>query len=283
MESQQTPNIERISHEEDEIFFSPSSDSDSSSDILMSTEPDSKLDVESKESDIVTDQLEMTQRISKEYTEEITGVVWDNDSKKRKPGEATEEPDIFVQHKKVKRGKDNFQTSPLYHNRPDPSLLPADIWHRIFTFAPPRTLGNLLMVNKLFNVYLAPSSSFQVQIPRATAHSCTTYLKPDAIFAISRRRFWPRMPNPLHGNTELSMWQLACRNKCQFCDRCEVTRQIPATDQWHSGPGVDDVKAIWTFASKSCGPCLLKNTFKVRKYVLCSSRGQGFLRIYIGG
>lgn len=260
-----------------------SSDLTSSSDVPMSTEPESKLDVERKQSDMTAEQLEMIRRMSTEDTEEITNILWNNDSRKRKPREATEgEHDRFVQHKKVKRGKDYDQTLPLYHNRPDPSLLPAEIWHRIFTFTPPRALGNLLMINELFNVYLDPSSSFQLQIPRANTHSHIAYLKPDAIWQSSRRRFLPRMPNPLQGNTELSMWKLVCQNKCQFCKKCERAGQILTTDPWHSGPGTDGVKVIWTFALKSCGPCLLQNTIKVRNRTLHSLCGKGDLRIYTG-
>ncbi|EHL03090.1 hypothetical protein M7I_1065 [Glarea lozoyensis 74030] len=41
----------------------------------------------------------------------------------------------------------------------DKSFLPAEIWHRIFTFCHPRVLGRLLQVNKSFNAYIDPSST----------------------------------------------------------------------------------------------------------------------------
>lgn len=260
--------------EEDQILFSPSSNSDSSSDVPMSAEPDSKLD-ESRQPEFMTGDQSETTRDTLE--EETMAIIWDDASKKRKPHETTDlEGGRLLSSKKVKRGYDGVRSPSADHNRPNMAFLPAEIWHRIFTFSPPRALGNLLVANKLFNVYLDPSAPFQVHIPRATAHSHAVYLKPDAIWQISRRRFWPRMPSPLQGNTELSMWQLACQKKCQFCGRRELTGQIPPVDQWHSGPGADGVKTIWTFALKSCGPCLLKSIIKVRNRVKCSLYGRSF-------
>ncbi|XXG99088.1 ARP2/3 actin-organizing complex subunit Sop2 [Hypoxylon texense] len=77
-------------------------------------------------------------------------------SRKRKyPGTVDTISHPAVSAKKVKLDE-KHTACPL-----DKSLLPAEIWHRIFTFTPPRTLGNLLCVNKLFNAYLIPQSSYR--------------------------------------------------------------------------------------------------------------------------
>ncbi len=264
MEYQQDMSPAQFSHEEDEIAFSESSDSDSS-DVSMSAGPDSEMDGEGKQLNCTaTGQLETMRRTAKESAPDVTAVLKDSVSKKRKFPETYEVSSrMITENKKAKRGGEVVQSPSLNPNQPDLSLLPPEIWHRIFTFTPPRTLGNLLLTNKLFNVYLDPTSSFQLHIPRVADHSHIAYLKPDAIWRSSRRGFWPRMPSPLQEKTELDMWQLACQDKCQFCSKNEPTCRMPITDQWHPGLGTDGTKIVWTFTLQSCGPCLLKKTIKV--------------------
>lgn len=152
----------------------------------------------------------------------------------------------------------------------DKSLLPAEIWHNIFVFTPPRMLGSLLQVNKLFNSYLDPSSSVNKPTIEPLSTSVAKFLDPDSIWQASRVLFRPGMPTPLAGFSELDMWKLACQKSCQFC-HTKASQETTLTDQWHSGPGDQGVRIIWSFAIRSCASCLLKNSVKVSvSYVLRS-------------
>lgn len=145
----------------------------------------------------------------------------------------------------------------------DKSALPAEIWHHIFTFCPPRSLGGLLLVNRLFNVYLDPSSSIRRDRPQPLSSGRLSLLQPNAVWQASRRRFWPNMPSPLQGKTELDMWQLSCSTSCQHCDRQGTLQEQGSSDPWQSGPGKDGVAIIWAFATRACGTCLLVKSIKV--------------------
>ncbi|KAK6598374.1 hypothetical protein H4I95_08984 [Botrytis cinerea] len=153
----------------------------------------------------------------------------------------------------------------LHLNR---SVLPAEIWHHIFTFTAPKTLGNLLQVNKSFNKYLDPSSDSTI-VP--LSKSSVQVLKPDAIWRASRRYFQPLMPVPLVGQTELDMWRMCCSNACQFCSKKNSIASIVQSDQWHLGPGENGVIPIWPFAVRSCGICLLQHAIKEIDVLLSSS------------
>lgn len=146
----------------------------------------------------------------------------------------------------------------------DKSLLPPEIWHHTFTFCPPQTLGNLLRVNKLFHIYLDPSSSLQSGSPLSPGKSAISILKPNSIWQASRRLFWPHMPAPLRSMTELESWRLARSIRCQSCNKQDARgQQQPPPDPWHPGPGMDGVSVIWPFAIRVCGLCLLRMSFKV--------------------
>ena len=146
-------------------------------------------------------------------------------------------------------------------SRQDKSSLPAEIWHRIFTFIPPRNLGLLLRVNKCFNAYLDPSSSKFSSAP--LSNSALKLLKADAIWRASRALFRPGMPAPLTGKSELDMWKLACSSTCNFCERRQT---IPLQkDQWHPGPGENGDVPIWSFGVRMCGACLKQQSLKVGK------------------
>ncbi|KAI6627125.1 hypothetical protein MCOR14_008760 [Pyricularia oryzae] len=158
------------------------------------------------------------------------------------------------------------QTLPL-----DRSLLPVEIWHYIFTFCPPKTLGNLMGVNKLFHSYLDPS----LCTPSISRESPTTpgpavVLKPDSLWKASRRAFWPCMPAPLKSMSELDMWKLACSSACHHCGK-RAGDADHATAESSPGPGMDRVAVVWPFATRTCGPCLVKNSVKEIDLLLSSS------------
>lgn len=150
----------------------------------------------------------------------------------------------------------------------DKSLLSPEIWHHIFTFCPPKTLGNLLRVNKLFHVYLDPSSSLQIVFPPSLGKGAAGFLKPNSIWQASRRLFWPHMPSPLRSMTELDSWRLACSTRCQGCNKQGARSQDSPPELWHPGPGKDGVSVIWPFAIRVCGPCLLNKSIKVGPRIL---------------
>jgi hypothetical protein len=150
----------------------------------------------------------------------------------------------------------------------DRSRLPAEIWHHIFTFTPPRALGRLLQVNKVFRAYLDPSSSDNPPVLPSLSRSVALFREPEAIWQASRRLFRPGMLSPLQGLSDLDMWQLAGNTACQFCDRKDQLSSSIYADQWHSGPGQTGVSPIWPFAIRSCGPCLQQRSIKVGCYLL---------------
>jgi hypothetical protein len=143
----------------------------------------------------------------------------------------------------------------------DKSLLPAEIWHRVFTFCHPRVLGLLLQVNKSFNAYIDPSSTAHPSV--RSPEYVLQLLQPDAIWRASRLLFRNGMPGPLAGRSEMEMWKLACSSRCQFCGKQD--NPGPA-DQWHPGPGINGVSRVWSFGICSCGSCLEKNTAKVTDF-----------------
>lgn len=153
------------------------------------------------------------------------------------------------------------------HLRADRSLLPAEIWHQIFTFTSPRVLGRLLQVNKVFRAYLDPSSSTHPYNLASLSVSVAQMRSPETIWQASRRLFLPGMPSPLKGFSELDMWRLACTAECQFCDRKGQTISPLSTDQWRSGPGDASVSTIWPFAIRSCGSCLQQKSVKVGVFI----------------
>ncbi|KAL2018954.1 hypothetical protein VTK56DRAFT_10248 [Thermocarpiscus australiensis] len=144
----------------------------------------------------------------------------------------------------------------------DKSLLSPEVWHHIFTFCPPKSLGNLLAVNKLFNLYLDPASSVHREVPLSVNRGVLSPLRPNAIWQASRRLFWPQMPGPLRSKTELDMWRLACSRRCQECGKLDIRKQASPLDPQHPGPGPEGVVAVWAFGRRMCAPCLLKQSVK---------------------
>ncbi|KAM7214683.1 hypothetical protein V8F06_009933 [Rhypophila decipiens] len=205
-------------------------------------------------------------------------------SRKRKSPNGSAEPDeISRRPGKQKKVRLDLEVAidPLDQNvRPqvkdssqgrDKSLLPPEIWHHIFTLCPPKTLANLLSVNKLFNHYLDPSSSALSGSPVPVSqggHGALGPLKPNAIWQASRRLFWPHMPVPLRSKTELEMWRLACSPVCQGCRKTDPRGPPNPPDSSHPGPGPgpgpgpDGVAVIWSFARCLCLSCLLKTSIK---------------------
>ena len=192
-------------------------------------------------------------------------------SKKRKspiPSEpnspAAPDNQITGQTKKVKLDTEqDGDLAPADKSLLPPELFPAELWHRIFTFCPPKTLGNLLQVNKLFHSYLHPSGGMPSVYPPPLSRTTTPLLKPNAIWQASRRLFWPHMPTPLRNRTELCMWRLACSSRCQQCGKDDSRDPTHGIDLLRLGPGEGGVAAVWPFGICICGPCLRTHSKKV--------------------
>lgn len=239
---------------------------DSDSDVSMSAETDDEDDEASRASTI---QVNLIGRTLEQPTPlaTINGPL--ETSNKRKFQESTE--DVTNGHvtngaaeeiRKRLKPEDEVQSLETREgaSRQDKSLLPAEIWHHIFTFIPPRNLGLLLRVNRCFNAYLDPSSS--KSSPAPLSGSAVKLLKADAIWRASRVLFRPGMPAPLTGKSELDMWKLACSSSCYFCGKKQQPNPHPI-DQWHPGPGENGNVPIWSFGVRTCGPCLKEQSSKV--------------------
>lgn len=149
----------------------------------------------------------------------------------------------------------------------DKSLLPPEVWHHVFTFCPPKSLGRLLAVSRFFNLYLDSASSVHKDAAPPSVPGALSPMEPNAIWQASRRLFWPQMPTPLRSKTELEMWRLACSRRCQDCGK-HSSRGRAFSDPHHPGPGTEGVVAIWAFGSRMCATCLVKNSDKVRGVLL---------------
>ncbi|KAI0845621.1 hypothetical protein F5Y00DRAFT_165740 [Daldinia vernicosa] len=234
---------------------------------LDSSSEESDVSMSDSESEVVHNSLISTgiEHISTQAQLPVLATQRNQDiPKKRKSQEAYDAHHALVSIKKVKLDNEGSNQAPSIVTCPlDKSLLPAEIWHRIFTFTPPRALGNLLCVNKLFSVYLDPSSPYQCKFPPSLSQSSSRLLKPDAIWQLSRRRFWPRMPTPLQQKTELYMWRLACGRRCQFCGETDLVSANSSHNQRH--------QPIWPFALRSCESCLVEKTMKEIDLLLSST------------
>ncbi|KAK1658584.1 hypothetical protein BDP55DRAFT_637690 [Colletotrichum godetiae] len=154
----------------------------------------------------------------------------------------------------------------------DRASLPSGIWHQVFTFLPPRSLGALLRVNKLFNVYLDSQSSFSNTALHPEHASLFKPIKPDTVWQLSRRLHYPRMPSPLGNRTELDMWRLCCTTTCQYCGVTKPCEQRQENaDPWRSGPGVHGLATVFAFGVTCCGSCLLKHSVKEIDLLLSST------------
>ncbi|KAI0531615.1 hypothetical protein GGR58DRAFT_508304 [Xylaria digitata] len=194
--------------------------------------------------------------------EESVKAQIESESKKRKSPTSS----VFLLAKKARLDEGTGHIS----QSSDDWLLSAEIWQHIFALLPPKMLGRLLSVNRCFNSFLNPLSSYSCEVRLPHLASSLSPLQPAIIWQLSRRRFIPNMPTPLRDHTELQMWQLACQSKCQFCG---ITGQsVPSSfydpsngEYKHTGP-----RPIWSFALRSCESCLVDRSIKEVDLLLSS-------------
>ncbi|KAK1250599.1 hypothetical protein MKX08_010602 [Trichoderma sp. CBMAI-0020] len=174
--------------------------------------------------------------------------------------------------KNVSADQGRLDSGSVLASRHDVSLqLPAEVWQHIFSFLPPHTLGTLLRANKLFNKYLDPTSPFTIPAPAFCVPSIVPALLPDAIWRASRCLFWPKMPTPLSGKSELDMWRFACSRSCQICGQIDETNVAWDSLPWRRGPGNNTVSPIFVFFVNSCGKCLAETSVKEVDVLLSTS------------
>lgn len=250
---------------------------DSASDVSMSAETDEDED---EEQTFSSSTIEVKLDVSAAEAPNPTGPAGlsGNLSNKRKHLDSmSETPSIndsigFPQQLEKRQKLDSIglpRSHTLSENTPQQdiiSLLPAEVWHHVFTFVPPRGLGILLRVNRSFRAYLDPSSARPIT---QSSKSATQLLSPDAIWQASRRLHRPGMPAPLRGKSELDMWKMACSPSCQYCGKRRPA-STPHQDQWHPGPGDNGVVPVWSFGIRACGHCLEKQTEKEVALLLSS-------------
>lgn len=162
----------------------------------------------------------------------------------------------------IKRPRANFYSAEIGADLScKSSALPAVLWQHVFCYVPPVFLGRMLSVNHAFNTYLTSGKNEENSMP--LPDSIVQPLKAEAIWAVSRRRFCPGMPRPIHGLNELEMWRLLKGNGCQICEQVRVDTQVAnPQDPWESGPGHTGVRVIWPFGLRCCGRCLQEHTQK---------------------
>ncbi|KAK2624237.1 hypothetical protein QTJ16_006187 [Diplocarpon rosae] len=263
-----------ISEPEDPTDMATAIDSDDSdSDVSMSAETEDEEDVGQSTSIAMVNQNLQALNLP---TPLETPSKNSEASKKRKFSDSREMPnglagnDIIKDFRKRLKPDDASQKYRHSdgHLLLDKSNLPAEIWHHIFTFCAPKTLGRLLQVSKCFRAYLEPSSSGRSISPLSI--SAARLLSPDNIWRISRQGInLHGLPAPLSGKSELDMWKMFCGSTCQFCHR--RTDPSVTIDQWHPGPGEDGVAPIWSFGIRACGSCLQKKSTKEIDLLLSSS------------
>jgi hypothetical protein len=236
---------------------------DSASDVSMSADSDEEDDQPLNTSAIQVNPVGQTSDQSTNGT--ITNSPTDG-SKKRKHSSSAESPNGQIHMEMVNEDRKRLKPDmavegkPQGHLPPDKSLLPAEIWHHIFTFCAPRVLGILLQVNRSFHAYLDPSSDRSIE---PLSRSVAKILTPDDIWRVSRRLFNPGMPNPLAGKSELDMLKMACGSLCQFCGKKRQNNTTVSLDQWRPGPGENGVTPVWSFGIRTCGSCLRERSAKV--------------------
>ena len=174
--------------------------------------------------------------------------------------------DIVGNHSRIKRPRANGNIVGTVEDLScKSSALLAVLWQHVFCYVPPVFLGRMLSVNHAFNTCLTPGKS--EEDPTPLLNSVIQPLKAEVIWAISRRRFCPGVPRPIHGLNELELWKLLRGNGCQICEQVKGDTPVAnPQDPWESGPGDTGVKVVWPFGLRCCGRCLQENTQKVPEF-----------------
>ncbi|KAF2435835.1 hypothetical protein EJ08DRAFT_645519 [Tothia fuscella] len=150
-----------------------------------------------------------------------------------------------------------FSSMPL----PACARLPALIWHKVLMYLPPKSLGQLLLVNHAFSSYLGGTAPIlNHDIDERCVH--TLHLDAEDIWTQSRRMHHHHLPRPLSGHSELSMWKLIGGKSCQFCAQdsgSQISHNGHAIDFARS-PRSQGIRIHWALAIRCCNNCLKRET-----------------------
>lgn len=137
--------------------------------------------------------------------------------------------------------------------------LPAQIWRRVLTYLPPKSLGQLLSVNQAFNSFLGGT------IANSSAGSTSGSAQrsdSEEIWTKSRKLYHHHLPRPLSTHTELSMWKLIGGRRCQYCTR-ETGSKNGHTFSPARGPRGQGIRVYWSLGIRCCYKCLRSETVTV--------------------
>jgi hypothetical protein len=162
------------------------------------------------------------------------------------------------------QAQDKETYSASYTNTLSRADLPASIWQRVFTYLPPQSLGQLLLVNRTFNSYLQAAEGQQSPISVEGKVQDDAHMDPEKIWIRSRRLHHRHLPRPLHGRSELDMWKLIGGRRCQFCvQKSALIFQSGQTDSAVRGSAGQPVRIFWPLAIRCCNACLWDETLTV--------------------
>ncbi|KAF2200406.1 hypothetical protein GQ43DRAFT_418066 [Delitschia confertaspora ATCC 74209] len=155
--------------------------------------------------------------------------------------------------RKLEHGTSSPPTAPLEGC----AGLPPEIWQNIFLSCSLITLGRLLQVNRSFHSYLTAVHTVSNSKPDT---GFVRLLKSESIWSSARNAHPTKPPGPFPGFSDLDMCRLYMGKSCQFCSKKALS--TPGEKTWRRGPGENNVRVIWPFAVRSCGPCLLRRCEK---------------------
>lgn len=161
--------------------------------------------------------------------------------------------------------------------------LPVKLWQYTFKYLPPAMLSRCLRVCRTFNGLL--TSTKAASIPKAPRYTeskntkkmritmgdrflrqytwyCVRLIDSNDVWSTARKIWFPSLPKPLAGFTELRMLQLVGGHDCLSCGR--LPEPSPVTSVLNAGPGQNGVRVIWPFRTRLCGNCLDGQTKRVR-------------------
>jgi len=163
---------------------------------------------------------------------------------------------------------------PTLHPR-GVAALPTQVWQQVFVKLPAGQLGLCLRVCKTFKRILTDSEA--APAPRRD-DAVTQIMSHEQVWRQVRQTFYPQLPRPLAGYTELKMLRLLGACVCHRCRR--VPTSPPATiSAYERGPGLSSARIIWPLGTALCGTCLRDSTVKVRSPSL---RAEYVLMVFVG-
>lgn len=156
--------------------------------------------------------------------------------------------------------------SPLLHG-----VLPVELWQQVFMLLHPFDLAKCSQVDRIFHRILTTTEAAPLPAGNKKNAPRIRVFDSDTVWAQARRRYYPALPKPLPGHTELQMFKLISSRTCESCGK-KATDSAPATSHLDCGPGPNGVRPIWALARALCGVCLRNLSLTVGKVLSLSGR-----------